>query len=218
MNMLRLKLMVTLLLLSLALLPQAAMAKTAVAAPTVAEAAAGIAFRIAYARDTQTYEVYMTPATSPTEAPLTLTAQVTIKVAHSEVSPFTVANLTSAVTGTQWTLSSRVNTPNEGSNADYLSFTVDFPEGNYGAFNWVGGQEVKVFQFQNSAACVGAVTLMENSDAFAQLPNSMSTNPGNQIDVLYLGEGNLFSGSSGVADCTDSRAGDNVYFLPIVIH
>lgn len=179
---------------------------------------AGIAFEVTYSAETETYAVHLISSETPSGDALTLTAQVTLKVPHSATEPFSVANLTSTVSGTTWTLSSRVNAPAEDPTSDYLSFTVEFPEGNYAAFEWAANQAIKAFTFQSATGCMGTVALLDDTDAFAQLPNSQSTNPGNQIDVLFLGDGNLYTGiAGGPAEC-DDRTQEQGYdlYLPII--
>jgi len=215
MNTMNRKIFLTLCLIILAVVPQSLFAAT-----TAAPIATGIAFQIDYVEETSVYEVSLISSETPEEADLTLTAQVTLKVPHSADTPFTVSNLTSAVDGTVWTLSSRINAPDEDPTADYLSFTVEFPEGKYDAFEWVADQAVKAFEFQSETGCMGVVALMDDGDAFAQLPNSENTNPGNQIDVLYLSEGNLYSGIAGTAaDCAGRNLELNYdYYLPLMLH
>lgn len=211
MNAIYRKLLLTLCLIAL-LMPQTVFFAQDV--PTVAE----ITFQVSYVPNTETYEVYLISSETPSGDALTLTAQVTVKVPHSESAPFSVANLTSSVPGTTWSLSSRVNAPTEDPTSDYLSFTVEFPEGNYDAFEWVANQALKAFEFQSATGCMGTVALIENTDAFTQVPNSQSTNPANQIDVLFMGDGNLYAGNvGGSADC-DDRSGEQSYdyYLPII--
>ena len=177
----------------------------------------GIAFKVAYTNDR--YEVFMRPNATPDSPNLTLTSQVTLKVPHGVgADSFVVANLQNMVEGTEWTLSSRVNAPAEDRTADYLSFTVDFPEGNYRAYQWQAGQEIKLFSFENTGSCLGTTALLENSDPFMVPVNSAHTNPSNQIDVLGLAEGNVYLGNYGEsASCGEIAAGPQQHlFMPII--
>ncbi len=186
------------------------------ASALVASADNGISFRIVY--NAGVYEVYMTPSATAAAPGITLTAQVTLKTPRNGEISFDPTNVTSTVAGTAWSLTSRIDAPAEDPNADYLSFTVEFPDGDYRAFQWVANQEVKVFTFENANACLGAVSLMSNDDAFAQLPNSVGTNPGNQIDVMGMGEGNAFMSVAGApALCSQDRSLENKVFLPIML-
>ena len=182
-------------LLSLLIAPNAVWA-----APTATD---GIEFRVAYVDGN--YEVYMRPNLDPTGQAVTLTAQVTLKVPHgSDANRFQVTGLTSSVAGTEWAETSRVDAPAEDPSADYISLTVAFPTGDHQAFDWASGEELQVFRFANQGNCLGAVELLANDDAFVPdlaqgKRNSANTNPGNQIDVLNLGRGNLFAGVYGSA-------------------
>ena len=162
---------------------------------------AGIEFRVAY--EEGAYAVYMRPNVTPDGLNLTLTSQVTIKVPHAaEADRFAVASVQSAVAGTEWAQSSRVDAPSEDGSADYLSFTVNFTDGNHRVYQWAEGQEIKLFSFANGGACLGAVNLMDNADSFARSGNSANTNPGNQVDVLGIDRNNAYVGNYGAAaDC-----------------
>jgi len=182
----------------------------------------GIEFRVAYAEGR--YAVYMRPTVDATGPALTLTSQVTLKVPHaSGADRFDVQDLRNGVDGTEWTQTSRIDAPAEDINADYLSFTVAFPAGNHQAFTWRANEEILVFSFANHGACQGGVTLLSNDDPFTSdvangVVNSANTNPGNQIDVLNLGEGNLYLGNYGsVAHCADRTIElKNFFYLPLI--
>ncbi len=208
----------TLLLMLIGLLTLLAVPNSALAAET----ANGIAFRVAYANGR--YEVYMRPNVNASGAALTLTSQVTLKVPHATAADrFVIGELSSDVAGTEWSLSSRIDAPTENTSADYLSFTIAFPDGNHQAIAWQADQEVKVFSFANTGTCQGNVTLMNNDDPFnagvaSGQHNSAHTNPGNQIDVLNLGDGNLYTGNYGSAAACADRAGEleNFFWLPLI--
>ena len=200
-------------LLSLLFVPNSALA-----APTTD----GIEFRVAYTDGA--YEVFMRPNVNVTGPALTLTAQVTLKEPHTSGSDrFTIADLTSAVAGTEWTVSSRTDAPVEDTSADYMSFMLSFPESNHQAFAWQAAEEIKVFSFTNEGSCLGSVELLSNDDPFtsdiaAGRINSANTNPGNQINVMNLGEDNLFAGIyGGAAACSDRNIQlDNYIYLPVI--
>jgi uncharacterized repeat protein (TIGR01451 family) len=169
----------------------------------------GIEYKVVYNAALNRYEIWMRSSVTPGAPKTTGTAQVTVKVPHVVGSGiFTSTNITAQVAGTGWAIDSRTNGPAADTNADYLSFSLDFPTGNHAAINWQAGQEILMFTFQNGGVCAGAVSLMENSDPFNVAPN----NPGQQIDVLALGSdpGNDFLGNYnlGQADC--DRDGDGV--------
>jgi len=182
------------------------------------DASAGLAFKVAY--NNGRYSVFMKPNATPDSLNITLTAQVTLKVPHAVgADRFLVADVQNAVDGTQWTLTSRVDAPTEDQSADYLSFTVEFPEGNHQAYQWQAGQETQLFNFANGGACLGAVNLLDNSDAFAAAANSAHTNPGNQVNVLGFHDDNLFIGAyDGAAKCSADAAPSTQHsiFLPMV--
>lgn len=133
------------------------------------------------------YHVFMKPSVTPDPVDLSLTGQITLKVPHGEGNDkFQITNLQSTVAGTEWTLASHIAAPQEASNYDYLSFVVTI--NNPQAFQWQADQELEVFNFTNSAACIGDVAIMANDDPFNQPNNSASTNPGNQFTNLGWGE------------------------------
>jgi|GEM_PF-1266028 len=192
-----------------------ATATSTTAPPTVTPlptSSIGIEFAIAY--NNGIYELFMRPNGTPNEPILTLTSQMTIKVPHGVgADRFMIADLLSSVPGTSWSLTSRIDAPIEDRSSDYLSFVVSFTGGDYGVYDWVGGQEVKVFTFRNTGACLGITRLMENdTDPFNQLPNSMGTNPGNQIDVYTINRDNAYIGNYGSAqvNCLDSGEKDQI--------
>lgn len=146
----------------------------------------GIEFRISLNEDGETYEVYMRPSHTIETPNRTMTSQVTIKVPHATGDDrFQVEDINSIVDGTSWQATSRIDAPEEAANADYLSFTLEFPLGEHDAYEWIGDEEIKVFTFKNAGTCQGAALLIDNDDPF-MAPNSASTNPGNQVDVLVL--------------------------------
>ena len=160
----------------------------------------GVTFKLVFTNGV--YEVYMRPNVTPAIPNLTLTSQVTIKVPHRTGDErFKVSNIKSAVTGTAWLASSRIDAPIEDPTADYISFEVAFPDGNYQVFGWTIDQEVKVFTFQNSGPCLGVVTLLTNADPFMP-PNSAGTNPGNQINILGVSGDNVYIGNDDLAETT----------------
>jgi cysteine-rich repeat protein len=152
------------------------------------------------------YRVYMRPKATPATN-LSMTGQVTLKVPHGTgTSRFAVSDLKSAVGGILWTLDSRSDAPSEGSSADYLSFTFS-PTGS-SAFAWKAGQEMEVFNFTNNSVCSGNVGVMDNADTFNTLPNSRSTNPGNQFNNVGWGPAgeNHYLGNYGTPqDCTSAN-------------
>jgi len=215
-----LSLFVGLLALSLNVQPGMAAARIKSKLAPVAPDKAGIEFRVAY--EEGVYAVYMRSNVTPEGLNLTLTSQVTIKAPHgANADRFAVASVQSAVAGTEWAQSSRVDAPAEDGSADYLSFTVNFTDGNHRVYQWAEGQEIKLFTFANGGACLGAVSLMDNADSFARSGNSANTNPGNQVDVLGIDRNNAYVGNYGdVADCGAQTPREetvvNKVFMPLI--
>ncbi|MEZ4861096.1 MAG: hypothetical protein R3C14_07315 [Caldilineaceae bacterium] len=221
----RMKILLSMLagLLVLAMTPHVSMA-----APTMRPSldagstdSVGIEFKVAY--EEGVYALYMRSNVTPDGLNLTLTSQVTIKVPHAgDGSRFTVADLQNLVAGTEWAQTSRVDAPREDANADYISFTVTFTDGDHRVYQWAEGQEIKLFTFANEGACLGSVSLMENGDTFNNARNSANTNPGNQIDVLGIDNDNAYLGNYGsAADCgartqPDEESMLNKIFMPLI--
>ncbi|SEB00615.1 Alpha-tubulin suppressor [Thiothrix caldifontis] len=153
------------------------------------------------------YRVYMRPQATPTNN-VSMTGQITLKVPHGiGTSQFIANNLKSTITGVTWMQDSRSNAPTETTDSDYLSFTFS-PTGS-SAFGWQAGKEIEVFNFSNDNDCEGNVSVMENTDAFNTLPNSASSNPGNQFNNLGWGTAgeNHYLGNYGTPqDCTTSNS------------
>ena len=165
-------------------------------------------YRIGWNDTDQRYHVYMYASSIPSPNSLT-SAQVTIKAPlGADAEAFTPSEVQSAFTGLTWSNNSSVNGPEEDTSASYLSFTPAISSAK--AIQWQEGKEVEVFSFANKGACLGAVSLIENSsDAFNQPPaapsNSVGTNPGNSI--VNLGWGSMdtdnYAGNYGCpATCT----------------
>lgn len=182
----------------------------AIPQPAVAASAAssGIEFRIAESGGT--YTVYMQPNITPDAPNATVSAQVSIKVPHvAGAAHFAPSNPTALVAGTAWQITSRSDAPPEAPGYDYISFSLDFPEGDFRAFNWAAGTEQAVFTFINMLPAQSAASpsasiaahLVDNCDVFSS-PNSQDAYIGNEITVLGLGEGNAYAGNAGAPiDC-----------------
>ena len=150
----------------------------AAARPADADAASGIEFKLSEAGGV--YTVTMRPNAAPADPNATSSAQITIKAPHGAFSP---SEITSLVPGTVWEVTSRQDAPAEAAGSDYVSFSLDFPNGEVKAFNWAANIEQAVFTFK---AASGA-HLMDACDAFA-VPNSRSASVGNEIAVLGFGD------------------------------
>ncbi|RMG80339.1 MAG: hypothetical protein D6714_14835, partial [Bacteroidetes bacterium] len=99
-----------------------------------------------------------------------------------------------------------VKAPVENPSKDYISIGLndDLPQIVYQT-----GQETLLFTFERVGNCLGEIYLIDNdTDPFAQLPNSAGTNPGNDLGVFDFGNGLIsyfytqnYGGKS--ADCLD---------------
>ena len=170
-------------------------------------------YKITWSDVDNKYHIFMKPSVTPNPIDLSMTAQITLKVPHGEGDEkFTVDELSSAVTGTDWSLASHIVAPQEAPNYDYLSFVVNLS--NAQAFQWQADQEQEVFNFSNTSNCLGDVAIMEADDPFNQPQNSASTNPGNQFTNLGWGDAstNNYHANYGEshASCTiEASNGDN---------
>lgn len=164
---------------SLTAVSQPAIAATRLADTAEITSANGIEFKLSESGGV--YTVSMRPNATPGNPNATISAQVTVKLPHGSVAP---SNITSLVSGTNWDLSSRNDAPAEAPGSDYVSFSLDFPSGDYKAFQWSPGSEVAVFTFTTGSGG----HLMDSCDAFA-VPNSLSASVGNEIAVLGFGDG-----------------------------
>jgi hypothetical protein len=167
------------------------------------EASAAVQYRIGFDTASNSYVVYMTPDSTPSPDML-LSAQVTLVVPHSSNNAFSVDNITSHINGVNWMDHSRVDAPSENAQADYVSLGYYFSGSGVPNFGWVAGQEKKILSFTSNQGCVAGVKLIDNQDAFSQLPNSAGTNPGN--DFLNLGwqMSNAYTGNYGGAVTCDA--------------
>ncbi len=143
---------------------------------------AQIDFRIGLGTDGQTYTVYAKPKStiSPSTNTLTGTGQVTLVVPHG----FIYTTLTS-LKGT-WSAAT-VKAPVENPNFDYISVGL-LADGSFpNNIQYIVGQETALFRLKRTSACTGAVTLIETDDPF-YAPNSVGSNPGNDIGVIDVGK------------------------------
>lgn len=163
---------------------------------TTTQASAAIQYRIGFDAADNSYAVYMTPDSAPSRDIL-LSAQVTLVVPHDEQNRFTVENVQSQITDAHWGANSRIDAPAENRQADYISLNYSFSGDTPPEFGWVAGQEKKIFSFNSASGCDARVKLIDNSDAFSQLPNSAHTNPGNDFMNLGWMMSNAYTGNYG---------------------
>lgn len=131
--------------------------------------------------DGETYGVFVKPdaTISPTLTTITGSAQVTV-VAPMD---FQWSNLQSH--GGTWTQNSGMENPIENPGFQYWSFglVIDNPQIQY-----VSGEETLLFTFEKNGPCPDTMYIIDNeTDPFAQLPNSIFSNPGNEFSVIDFG-------------------------------
>jgi hypothetical protein len=127
------------------------------------------------------YQVSMIPKVnwSGTDA-TTATQQVTIVV---PTGGFVAANVTNLVGGATYKQTSRFNAPTANTGKDYLVFTLQ----NLGTttLSYAANVEVLLFTFTNGGLCgTGLVELMNNATDAYRIPNSASSNVGQQITTI----------------------------------
>lgn len=156
-----------------------------------------IFFSTTLQEDGKTYVVKLRPDTSY-ESPLNTTnnAQLTFVV---PTGGFSVGNINN-IKGT-WVNDNNVIAPMENPNFDYLVFNLS---GNISDIEYIAGEEVDLFSFENTGACTGALQFITTDDPF--FFNSQNINIGNQISVLGAGLINAYSGSFGEpANCQQAE-------------
>ncbi|WP_020396739.1 IPTL-CTERM sorting domain-containing protein [Thiolinea disciformis] len=161
--------------------------------------AGGVKYKIAWDDKANVYRVYMIPSSVPSPDKF-MSAQVTIRVPHSDTSPFKVTNLTGLQTNS-WEASSTIKAPPDNPNYDYISFTL--PQGSSVNFNWQPPTELEVFNFTNSGDCLGPIALISDTDPF-NLNTVDNNNPGNEFNNFGWDgvDGNDFLGiEGGEASC-----------------
>lgn len=160
------------------------------------QASAAVQYRVGFEAATNSYAVYMTPDSTPARDML-LSAQVTLVVPNDTNTPFSVDNVRSQIPNANWVPHSRIDAPRENRAADYISIGYSFNGSTPPAFNWVPGQEQKIFSFNSASGCDARVKLIDNRDAFSQLPNSANTNPGNDFMNVGWMMSNAYTGNYG---------------------
>ncbi|MCF8243691.1 MAG: hypothetical protein K9J37_04760 [Saprospiraceae bacterium] len=170
---------------------------------------AQIDFRIGLGTDGQTYTVYAKPkpTISPSTNTLTGTGQVTLVVPHGFVYT-ALTNLKGS-----WSAAT-IQAPVENPNFDYISVGLLTDEGFPNNIQYIVGQETAIFKLKRTSACIGAVTLIETDDPF-YAPNSVGSNPGNDIGVIDVGKPGFpfyvwMANYGSAPSCVDSDA-DGLY-------
>lgn len=142
-------------------------------------------YKLSMAEDGDIYEVWMRASEAP-KPDINLTAQLTLKVPTG--SGFKAVEVVSSVEGADWIEASRVDSPVESPDSDYISFSFIGLQGNSAHnYNWVKDEEKLVFSFRNEGGCVDGVSIISSDDPFNIADNSANTNPGNQFTNLGWG-------------------------------
>ncbi len=121
----------------------------------------------------------MEAGVSPSESLVTGSGQVTL------VAPvgYGFKNLKS-FSGT-WEQNATVSAPKENSQRAYISFGLSASEQ---AIPLVAGEETLLFTFEKrEKACPDVLYLIANDDPFAKIPNSVNSNPGNDLTIMDFG-------------------------------
>jgi hypothetical protein len=135
--------------------------------------------------DGVTWGVYVRPESSLilSNSTVTGTGQITL------VAPlnFSYSNLVNH--GGNWSQNATATSPAENPGRKYITFgfLMDNPPIAY-----LPGEETLLFTFKRTGDCPDTLYLIDNeNDPFAHLPNSLSTNPGNDLSVVDFGSSEL---------------------------
>lgn len=140
-----------------------------------------IQFKLQWLQDSLAWGVFATPeaGTEPSEYLIIGSGQVTLVAP-----PNTQFNSLKSFSGT-WVQNAYVATPKENPDMDYISFgleTADPP------MPFRAGEETLLFTFASKTGdCPDELYLMPNDDPFNALPNSMNSNPGQDVSILDPG-------------------------------
>lgn len=85
----------------------------------------------------------------------------------------------------RWVLNARANSPDENPDMSYLSFGIIASE----SINTLGQDEENlIISFgQADTNCPDTLYLIDENDPFLDLPNSLNTNPGNDLQMVDIG-------------------------------
>lgn len=183
-----------------------AQAGYALAAPTE-----GVEYSIRWDGTSGLYRVYIRPVATPAAPDIPISAQVTIRVPHTELpNQFTIptTGITAAHSEWAWPVTSKAYAPPESSSFDYFSFTASIPNSTSRDVGWQAGVEQEVFSFKNTGKCLGAISII-NNETDPIIGGMSNLNAGNEFshnswagDNDYLGN----YGSPAEADCTASAS------------
>ncbi len=147
--------------------------------------------------DNKTYQVSVIPQTTFNAIfSITNSAQITLTAATGG---FELTRLR-GVTG-DWTVSGFAIAPVENPSSDYFSIQLNSPLQD---IVYTAGEEIILFTFENSAVCLGEVSIIDDmTDPFLP-PNSQFLNVGNLFTIRGVGPVNAYQGSAfPTASCPD---------------
>ena len=150
--------------------------------------------------DNKTYQVSVIPQTTLNASfSITNSAQITLTAATGG---FELTRLR-GVTG-DWTVSGFAKAPTENTSSDYFSIQLNSPLQD---IMYTAGEEIILFTFENSADCIGDISIIDDtSDPFLP-PNSQFLNVGNLFTIRGVGPINAYQGSAFPnAPCPDDLA------------
>ena len=160
-------------------------------------ASAQVDFKMVYDRDAERYIVSVIPLATYVEPDnITGTGQVTIKVPTNNFDPVDIEN---HLEGMFWEANSRNNAPEEAPEYDYISFGLSIQNG-IAYPDYIEGEEIPLFSFENAYGCTGKVFIMNNSADEFMPPNSQSANVGNALTILGA-FGDAYNGIAGTGEC-----------------
>lgn len=147
---------------------------------------AQINFTIEQQEDGVTYVVKLKPEKSfPSPMNITNTAQISLVVPTGGFQPGNIQNFKG-----NWQNNNNIVSPDTNPKKDYLIFNL---VGHIKDLDYVEGEEVPIFSFQNTGKDTGMPRFVGKNDT--NLFKSKKLNIGNQISVLGAGFVNAYSGS-----------------------
>ena len=158
-------------------------------------AQAQVKYKITRKDDLKTYVVSMVSEQSlKAKQSITGTAQVTVRVKSEKA--FVLNNLTSLNQDADWDNGSTLKSPDGARDYDYLSFNLKSMGTR--AFNFVEGQEIQLFTFQNAGEQLDANVELINNDTDELASNPRTTfNVRNHVSVFGFGLKNAYTGNIG---------------------
>ena len=146
--------------------------------------------RLALSDDETKYEFYITPNFSQ-GPPLSTTNSAQISFV-APVGGLTIANFESVTGNWNGLDAAIIESPVENPGFAYVSIPLASP---MQSIVYEEGVEILLFTFENAAACLGTIEIVDNeTDPFLP-PNSQSVNIGNLFTILSFGPRNVYEGT-----------------------